>query len=326
MTSKGYYLAGLPDSRLSFRNRIINGSMIVHQRTGTIAATGNYTLDRWFGSNGIGGTATHSQVAVANTQAPYAEEAFLALRHTQSVQSTTLFTPVQQRIEDVTTLAGKTVTFSFWAQVSSGTLSITPMMQQYFGTGGSTAVVYTGTPVTLTTTWQKITQTFTLDSISGKTVGTGSFLIAYINVAANAGTFTLDLTNVQVEEGIEATPFEQRPKQIEIALCQRYYEKSYDLTIAPGTSAGSGAIVHGARPNGSAYINVVFVVQKRTTPSVIIYDPNGTGQAGYVRDMGTNNPAAGTIGAIGQKGFLAGSGNVPVGVGQAFQWTADAEL
>ena len=39
---------------------------------------------------------------------------------------------------------------------------------------------------------------------------------------------------VQMEKGTMATPFEFRPYQVELQLCQRYYYKSYPSSIAPG--------------------------------------------------------------------------------------------
>jgi len=51
-------------------------------------------------------------------------------------------------------------------------------------------------------------------------------------VRFSSGTFSLP----QLEKGTTATPFEYRPIGTELALCQRYYEKSYALGTAPGTA------------------------------------------------------------------------------------------
>ena len=51
---------------------------------------------------------------------------------------------------------------------------------------------------------------------------------------------TFQITDVQIEEGTIATPFERQPIGAELALCQRYYEKSYDLTTAPGALTTNG--------------------------------------------------------------------------------------
>ena len=85
----------------------------------------------------------------------------------------------------------------------------------------------------------------------------------------------LFITDVQVEEGTVATPFETKPFSTELALCKRYYE-----IISPtgglacwswGTSVGS--------------TNVFWKVKKRTTPS-----------CGYNGTLSSSAGADGTIG------------------------------
>ena len=78
---------------------------------------------------------------------------------------------LRQKIEDVRTFAGQTVTMSFWAKASSSVV-VRPLLQQVFGTSGSAGVTTTGTNHTLTTTWTRYSQTLTLPSIAGKTIDT----------------------------------------------------------------------------------------------------------------------------------------------------------
>ena len=66
-------------------------------------------------------------------------------------------------------------------------------------------------------------------------------------------------TDLQVEEGTVATPYETKPHSTELQLCQRYYQ---DIP------ANSGVYVP---MNGSyARINVLFPTTMRTTPSVTL--------------------------------------------------------
>jgi hypothetical protein len=48
------------------------------------------------------------------------------------------------------------------------------------------------------------------------------------------------VTGVQLEKGALVTPFEFRPEALELQLCQRYYEKTFDLNIVPATNLGLG--------------------------------------------------------------------------------------
>ena len=113
-------------------------------------------------------------------------------------------------------------------------------MTQSFGSGGSGDVSAANQTLSLTTTWQKFTKTFTLDSISGKTLVAGNYLDLQFGSVATS-TFTIDIAQVQVESGSIATPFEQRPIQVEEAMCQRYYETGiFNFTGYQQAGAGYG--------------------------------------------------------------------------------------
>ena len=89
-----------------------------------------------------------------------------------------------QHIENVTKLAGKTVTLSFWAKADA-TKNIAIEFGQKFGTGGSPSAELLGIGsqlVALTTIWQKKTITVTLPSIVGKTLGTDGVHTSFTNI------------------------------------------------------------------------------------------------------------------------------------------------
>ena len=58
-------------------------------------------------------------------------------------------------------------------------------------------------------------------------------------VGTNGATFYI--TGVQLEKGSTATSFDYRPYGTELALCQRYYHKSYPQGTAPADSASGQA-------------------------------------------------------------------------------------
>ena len=61
-------------------------------------------------------------------------------------------------------------------------------------------------------------------------------LLAYqLRVLSDTAGVDFTVTGVQLEKGTVATDFEYRPEAEELALCSRYYEKSYIPSIAPGT-------------------------------------------------------------------------------------------
>ncbi|MCT7373653.1 DUF2793 domain-containing protein [Chelativorans salis] len=75
-------------------------------------------------------------------------------------------------------------------------------------------------------------------------------------------------------------PFVPRPAASELQLCQRYYEKSYDLGTTPGAATASGQMLHANAAQGTQ-ICTLHYQRKRTAPTVTIHEPN-TGTAGKV--------------------------------------------
>lgn len=308
------------------RNWIINGCMRIWQRgAGPSAAT--HTADRWRMGNGTGGTVHHSRQSINDTQAPYLEGFRYCLQAAVSVSSSAAFNAIAQRIEDVRNLAGKTVTVSYWAQVAAGSTTIFPNFTQVFGTGGSTGVTINGATHQVTTSWQRFSQQITLPAVTGKTIGTAGddFLQLGFAVAAGA-TPTLQITGIQVE-CCPLTDFDWRPLAQEVALCQRYYEKSYDLEVAPGTADAAGAVL-GHRANGGSTLGVMFKTRKRIKTGTMTYYSPVTGANGVVRnynataDQGTLSNYG--TGETGVSGINTGSASLHDLIG--CHWTCDAEL
>ena len=222
------------------KNKIINGDCNINQRnfsSGT--ATGQYILDR-FQDDGTGGTITTSIQQFTPGAAPVAGyEAKQFMRTVTATQSAAgHYDSLSQAIEDVRTLAGQTVTVSFWAKAASGTPNIGISLTQNFGSGGSSTVITSAAVQTITTSWTRYSFNLTMPSISGKTIGTSSFVKLYIfvSVGSTIQSFgypavglqnnTFDVWGVQVEAGSVATAFQTATGTLqgELAACQRYYQ------------------------------------------------------------------------------------------------------
>ena len=207
------------------KNKIINGDFGIWQRgtsfSGYAGATYNFTADRWVAYSYASNTLTVSQQAFTAGAAPvsgYESQYFMR------VNSTNTGNFFGQRIEDVRTFAGQTVTISYWAKAQSAQTLYFVRGVQYFGTGGSTSVeTAVSTNPSLTTSWQRFTHTITLPSISGKTIGSGNYLS--IEWYGNTPSNYIDIWGVQLEAGSVATAFQTATGTIqgELALAQRYY-------------------------------------------------------------------------------------------------------
>jgi len=205
------------------RNLIINPAMLVAQRGVSFSSNNSidYTVDRWaIFSNGAS-TTTQESFAAGQTDVPNEPVKYLKWNISTYSSGDNLF----QRVEDVRTGAGQAVTLSFYAKADSS-ITNRPRLIQNFGSGGSSEVVTVTSTNALTTSWQKFTITATLPSISGKTIGSSSYL--ELEALRFTDTFTggVYIANVQLELSSTATDFEH-PRSFgdELARCQRYYQE-----------------------------------------------------------------------------------------------------
>ena len=245
---------------LSHRNKFINGSFAIWQR-GTSSTSTGYLSDRWyFGLSG--GSATCSRQEHSGSQANFSGSQY-SLR--LAVTSSSDYIGIRQRIEDVRTLPEGQITVSFWARGHvNGNLAV--WMTQGFGSGGSTDVdiaQQVAPYLQNDSTFRYYSLTFTVPSISGKTIGAGSFFQISFGQGTNssASAWTLDISNIQVEVGSVATPFEHRSIGDELLRCQRYYQQ-----IGPASS--SRYVLTGAG-NGNSRIRGVrqLVPEMRAAPT-----------------------------------------------------------
>lgn len=247
-------------------NAIINGAFDIWQRGTSFSGSNDvnvWTADRFRAYIGSGGSLTASQQTFTPGTAPVAGyEGAYFLRVAKTAVNTG-FT-LDHFIEDVRTFAGQTVTFSFWAKAAAG-VTITPKFWQGFGSGGSSSVITNSTAVTLTTSWARYTITFAVPSVSGKTIGTGSFLAIRIWDFTDSAAHTIDLWGVQVEAGSTATAFKRNASNIqgELAACQRYYQRFGGLNTYQTFAWGL------ADQSTTAIMNVPLPVPMRVAPTSV---------------------------------------------------------
>jgi hypothetical protein len=191
----------LGDSSIGGKNRIANGDFSLWSRGTSFTASG-WSADEFL--NTTDSTYTVSRQSFTPGTAPVAGyESQYFLRIAKASGGT--YAENSQYIDSVRTFAGQTVTFSFWLKTSVAT-TIRVRMSQNFGTGGSSQVDNTATDFTSTTSWARYSLTFNLASISGKTIGTNSILVAQI-VAVTSSAVNVDIWGEQLEAGSTATTF-----------------------------------------------------------------------------------------------------------------------
>jgi len=240
-----------PDSSLQaaaaspnvLKNRLVNGSFGIAQRGTSFTSTSSlnnddtYNLDRWFvlsdGNDVVDITQETSTV-------PTNELTAIAL----DVETINKKFGIAQIIERVNCIGaiGNTVTLSFQAKVSattkldnvkcaivawSGTAdTVTSDIISAWGAEGTNPTLianatYENTPVNLnlTTSYATYSVSAAVDTASTKNI----IVFIWSDVTDTTLGDFLYITNVQLEVGTTATPFERRLYNQELANCQRYY-------------------------------------------------------------------------------------------------------
>lgn len=348
---------------LNHQNFIINGDFTFNQRVFTSVTTnGTFGFDRWKLITLGDGTTTYTPQTFTLGAAPVTgyEGINYARLVTASQTTTAVASELRQPIEDVRTLAGQTVTISFWAKAATGTPKIAVELEQTFGSGGSPSAsvqTYAG-QVTLSTSWARYSVTVNVPSISGKTLGTTpNTSFTNLNLWVSAGstydlrtgtlgiqTNTFDIWGVQVERGSIATNFRRHAPSLqgELAACQRYYEKSYNLDTAPGAvnnlGNGFGIFVGALAASTAGTLTmpgaVPLKVTKRAAPTIVAYDYDGTANALRLYASGLDAKKTGitAFGNIRESGAyqtitFSATAQAIADLNRAmYHWTAEAEL
>ena len=307
-------------ARIDPENRIINGAFDFWQRGTSSTAVGYAAADRWR-NDYFGGTVTQSRQSFTLGDTFGANNPTFFLRQTVSGQTLASQNAVTvQAIEGVRSYAGQTITVLGWARRSSGTGNMVVELYQGFGTGGSPSdlVFIPGQTVTLTSSWAAFALTFSVPSITGKTLGTNNDDFLGLILWASAGsdynartnslglqTIGVDFWGIHIKLGTHTTAavdlYKQPELGPELARCQRYFETS--------GSGGSQTLAIAASTRMPAY----FAVVKRVTPALLY---------SFVAGTNTVSIDVPTIGGFRINNSAGGS----VGAPCDFTWTADAEL
>ena len=328
----GTLSAGNP---LMFRNALYNGDFRIAQRGTSFPGGGGYLLDRWkissYGAGGAYYTVSQIQSGLAN---------FSNALQLQQTSTNSMFFFLQQSLEtrDVVRFQGQPVTVSFWykiptsftgsiyAQLNWSTAVDTPLTD--IGISYTTAGSLT---LTNQTAWTYATFTTFVPSTAQ------ALSVMFTNYPPGGSTVngaTLQITGVQLEKGSVATPFEVRPYATELALCQRYFCKTFPYGTAPAQAAGQtgSLIVQGAAvttfiSGGQTPFAVTwqFPVEMRANPAVTTYSTNAATANWYDQGGGDLTASTTNIGTRTASIYMSG-GTTAVGRNAVIHASANAEL
>jgi hypothetical protein len=344
-------------SNFGFKNRIINGAMVIDQRNAGAAITANgYSVDRFEYANFTDGAFSVQQDTTV--PAGFIKSLKVTVTSADASVTTNQSAFISQKIEGLNCFdlgwgaaGAASVTFSFWVRSSlTGTFG-----GSFRNNATDRSYPYSYT-ISAANTWEQKTITIAGDTTGtwlttngvginiGFSLAAGPSVVGTVNtwaaanyvsassttniVSTNGATFYI--TGVQLEKGSTATSFDYRPYGTELALCQRYYEKSYSIDVVPGTNTGVGMFTLGGSSNTGS--NLIFPlrwkVEKRAAPTVTGYTNSGTsGSFDYGRNGASGSATVNidNISTSGARGY--------VGIGSAWvvgyvegQYTSVSEL
>jgi hypothetical protein len=322
------------------KNGIINGGFDVWQRGTSIsisASSNKYTADRWLCDANASQALTVSRQATADTtNLPFIQYCLRVQRNSGQTGTGAISPGTPFETSNTIPYAGKTVTFSFYARKGADYSAASSALGFYIYTGtGTDQNPYSGftggtqvmnSTATLTTTWQRFTASVTL--ATSVTQISPFFTFTPVGTASTNDYF--EVTGVQLEVGSVATTFSRNASTLqgELAACQRYYEKSFNIGTAPAQNAGSDGSAIIPLTSDYAQFFIPFKVTKRTAPSITIFNPSAANANPRNFDDAADLGAA-TARFIGETSFsvvaaknAAGTTGDVIGI----NWTANSEL
>ena len=314
-----------------FKNRIINGGMVIDQRNAgsayTAVANNQYTLDRWVTSVSQASKMNVQQNANSITP-PIGFSNYLGITVGTAVTPLASgdYFQIMQKIEGFNsadlaygTANAKTITLSFWVYSNltgtfGGGLSNNNQSRTYpFSYTISSAGTWEQKTITIagdtSGSWIGATNGIGLWVNFGLGTGTtysgtaGSWSSSlYVNVTGNTNVMASTsnywyATGVQLEVGTQATSFDFRDYGRELILCQRYFQTTYPPSSAVGTSSTLNLSIETISQATTSYLPIGWnmPVVMRTAPTATLYNPS-TGSSSASNNIyqtsGVSQPSA----------------------------------
>ena len=256
------------------RNLFLNGAVNVSQRGNSYASGYTYKADQWY-IFPTGSTTTR-----LTTSPP---DGFTYYFRFPSATNSII---ISQQIEldaqgKVGKYKNKTVTVSWYARSeSSNIMYVDAAFKNNSGGGNYTSIVAgSGSAQSITSSWARYSQTFTISATPHANNTCFSVMIRTPS-SGSGSTGTLEATGFQCEFGNVVTDFEHIAESQELARCERYYHQT------------QGRMSWMTNVNGSDHHKPIqFPVTMRTSPSVSFFSLSVDGSGANPQNVTPNGYA-----------------------------------
>jgi len=297
---------------VNFRNIIINGDQSIAQRgtsTSSITSTGYHTVDRFQTNISSMGTWTQSQSTTVPTGQGFAKSLKMDCTTADASPAAGDQVVIEQKVEgqnlqylNFGNSSAKSLTLSFWVRSNkTGTYCASLFnndQSKWF------SKQYT---ISSADTWEKKTLTYAGDTSNafnndngtslrcrfwlgaGSTYTSGTITSTWTTESGNEGSLASGqvnladstsnewyVTGIQLEAGSQASDFEFLPTDVNLARCQRYFNR-------PINGNSQGICTAGAYNSSDAFGIYIFPIKMRTTPSI-----ETTSGSSYYKFIGNN--------------------------------------
>ncbi len=349
----------VPDVALSNRNLIINGAMQVAQRGIDVAwaSNGYLALDRFTTvNNNTAGRFSMKQTADGPSGFANCLEIDVTTDDTSIAANEHMLVGYKFEGQDLQQIAkgtadAKQITLSFYVKGNGNATYMCELFDR-----DNTRLIHQ--QFSVTSSWNRVELTFAADTTgafnddnlnsldiqfwlhAGSDFTSGTYTAntwgSQVNANRAVGISSIysstsnyfRITGLQLEVGSVATPFEHRSYGQEIALCQRYYEKSHSSSTYPGVGAFESSGMFLSRDGTASAVNrynmVHFAVRKRTYPTITLYD--GANTSGKISTSSGLHGYAGATSSRGETGAMVYGTGFPSHYGNYFHWVAESEL
>ena len=291
------------------RNLLTNTQFKIWQRGTSITSATTYknndnayVCDRWRLLSGIGVSHVNDLVNVSQNTADRPEGFWSTLNMTGT--ATLAGGPNSQRVgifqvlesSDSQTLRSDAVSFSFYCKVTGVVTNVRGMVLKWTGSPDATIgdpiadwgpvgdatgpslnanwfkVMDTG-PMAASATWTRYTANVQGIDLTTHTNAINFAVLIYTDDQTMILADTFRVSGVQLELGQTSADFQDTGTAAELARCQRFFNKTFDYSVAPADNTTLNGAVQEQALGNSYTPTWNFVTPMRSVPTVVIYNP-----------------------------------------------------